>query len=67
MTAKAQIASYKVVPQEMDELARKFSDEHLFMERNIFGKQNKLNQELQGKDKHLSHLADKITCFTRKL
>lgn len=34
---------------------------------NVIGKLNKLNLQLQGRDKHLPHLADNITAFIRKL
>ncbi|CAM4611228.1 unnamed protein product [Leuciscus chuanchicus] len=33
----------------------------------VFGKLNKLNLQLQGRDKRQPHIADKITAFTRKL
>lgn len=33
----------------------------------MFGKLNELNLQLQGKDKHLPHLADKINAYSRKL
>lgn len=51
--------------------AAKFSDEEFLMKlaylSDIFGKLNELNLQLQGRDKHLPHLADKICGFTRKL
>lgn len=57
--------------EHMYEAARKFSDEQLLLKlaylRDVFGKLNELNLQLQGKDKHLPHLADKTTAFSRKL
>ena len=57
--------------ERMYEAASKFTDEHFLMKlaylSDVFGKLNELNLQLQGKDKHLPHLADKITGFTRKL
>ncbi|CAJ1059684.1 zinc finger BED domain-containing protein 5-like [Xyrichtys novacula] len=55
----------------MHDVASKFSDEQFLMKlaylSDIFGKLNELNLQLQGRDKHLPHLADKISAFTRKL
>lgn len=42
--------------EPMYKAASKFSD--------VFGKLNELNLQLQGKDKHLPHLADKINAFS---
>ncbi|KAI4829931.1 hypothetical protein KUCAC02_001591 [Chaenocephalus aceratus] len=57
--------------ERMYEAASKFTDEHILMKlaylSDVFGKLNELNLQLQGKDKHLPHLADKINGFTRKL
>ncbi|KAI4804158.1 hypothetical protein KUCAC02_025795 [Chaenocephalus aceratus] len=57
--------------ERMYEAASKFTDEHFLMKlaylSDVFGKINELNLQLQGKDKHLPCLADKITGFTRKL
>ncbi|KAJ3609889.1 hypothetical protein NHX12_021983 [Muraenolepis orangiensis] len=57
--------------ESMHEAARKFSDEQFLMKlaylSDVFGKLNELNLQLQGRDKHLPHLADKISAFTRKL
>lgn len=54
----------------MTEAARKFGDNQFLMKlsylNNIFGKLNELNLQLQGGDKHLPHLADKISAFTPK-
>ena len=53
------------------EVAEKFSDENFLGKlaylSDIFGKLNELNLQLQGKDKHLPQVTDKITSFTRKL
>ena len=53
------------------EVAEKFSDENFLGKlaylSDIFGKLNELNLQLQGKDKHLPQVTDKITAFTRKL
>lgn len=55
---------------KMNEAARKFGDNQFLMKmshlNNIFGKLNELNLQLQGRDKHLPHLADKISAFTPK-
>lgn len=57
--------------ERMYEAASKFSDEQFLLKlaylSDVFGKLNELNLQLQGKDKHLPHLADKITAFSRKL
>ncbi|XP_051952836.1 zinc finger BED domain-containing protein 5-like [Xyrauchen texanus] len=57
--------------ERMYEAASKISDEQFLFKlaylSDVFGKLNELNLQLQGKDKHLPHLADKITAFTRKL
>lgn len=53
------------------EVAKKFSDEKFLAKlaylSDIFGKLNEINLQLQGKDKHLAQVTDKITSFTRKL
>uniref|UniRef100_A0A8C7Y7X1 DUF4371 domain-containing protein n=1 Tax=Oryzias sinensis TaxID=183150 RepID=A0A8C7Y7X1_9TELE len=53
------------------EVAEKFSDENFLAKlaylSDIFGKLNELNLQLQGKDKHLPQVTDKISSFTRKL
>ncbi|XP_027132687.1 zinc finger BED domain-containing protein 5-like [Larimichthys crocea] len=55
----------------MYEAAAKFGDDMFLIKlaylSDIFSKLNELNLQLQGKDKHLPHLADKINTFTRKL
>lgn len=55
----------------MEELAVKFKDKQFLMKlaylSDIFGKLNDVNLQLQGRDKHIPHLADKISSFTRKL
>jgi len=57
--------------ERMHEAASKFSDEQFLMKlaylSDVFGKLNELNIQLQGRDKHIPHLADKISAFTRKL
>ncbi|XP_041844388.1 protein FAM200A-like isoform X1 [Melanotaenia boesemani] len=57
--------------ERMYEVAAKFADERFMMKlaylSDIFGKLNDLNLQLQGRDQHLPHLADKISSFTRKL
>ncbi|XP_060774414.1 zinc finger BED domain-containing protein 5-like [Neoarius graeffei] len=57
--------------ERMYEAAAKFGDELFLMKlaylSDVFAKLNELNFQLQGKDKHLPHLADKITAFIRKL
>ncbi|XP_048048380.1 zinc finger BED domain-containing protein 5-like [Megalobrama amblycephala] len=57
--------------EHMYDAAGKFSDEQILMKlaylSNVFEKLNELNIQLQGRDKHLPHLADKITAFIRKL
>ncbi len=57
--------------ERMYEAASKFSDEEFLFKlaylSDMFGKLNKLILQLQGKDKHLPHLADKINAFSRKL
>ncbi|XP_072229039.1 zinc finger BED domain-containing protein 5-like [Leuresthes tenuis] len=57
--------------EHMYEAASKFCDEQFLLKlaylSDVFGKLNELNLQLQGKDKHLPHLADKITAFSRKL
>lgn len=57
--------------EHMHDAAVKFANEEFLMKlayfSNVFGKFNELNLQLQGKDKHIPHLADKITAFTRKL
>lgn len=51
----------------MYDAAGKLSDEQFLMKlaylSDVFGKLNELNIQLQGRDKHLPHLADKITAF----
>lgn len=53
------------------DLAEKFCDENFLAKlaylSDIFGKLNELNLQLQGKDKHLPQVTDKISSFTRKL
>ena len=53
------------------EAASKFRDEQFLLKlaylSDVFGKLNELNLQLQVKDKHLPHLADKITAFSQKL
>ncbi|XP_030580905.1 zinc finger BED domain-containing protein 5-like [Archocentrus centrarchus] len=53
------------------EVAEKFCDENFLGKlaylSDIFGKLNELNLQLQGKDKHLPQVTDKISSFTRKL
>lgn len=53
------------------EVAEKFSDENFLAKlaylSDIFGKLNERNLQLQGKDKHLPQVTDKISSFTRKL
>ncbi|XP_062250231.1 zinc finger BED domain-containing protein 5-like [Platichthys flesus] len=60
-----------LMEERMHELASKFSDGLFLMKlaylSDVFGKLNELNLQLQGRDKHLPHLADKISAFTRKL
>nr|XP_061783570.1 zinc finger BED domain-containing protein 5-like [Nerophis lumbriciformis] len=55
----------------MHDAASKFSDEQFLLKlaylSDMFGKLNELNLQLQGKDKHIPQLADKITAFSRKL
>lgn len=55
----------------MEELAVKFKDKQFLMKlaylSDIFGRLNDVNLQLQGRDKHIPHLADKISSFTRKL
>lgn len=57
--------------ERMEELAVKFKDKQFLMKlaylSDIFGKLNDVNLQLQGRDKHIPHLADKISSFTRKL
>ena len=57
--------------ERMYEAASKFSDEQFLLKlaylSDVFGKLNELNLQPQGKDRHLPHLADKITAFSRKL
>nr|XP_055067936.1 zinc finger BED domain-containing protein 5-like [Misgurnus anguillicaudatus] len=57
--------------ERMYDAAGKFSDEQFLMKlaylSDVFGKLNELNLQLQGRDKHIPHLADKITAFIRKL
>ncbi|KAL7377055.1 hypothetical protein ABVT39_020828 [Epinephelus coioides] len=57
--------------EDMHDVATKFNDEQFLMKlaylSDVFGKLNELNLQLQGRDKHLPHLADKINAFTRKL
>ncbi|KAE8298233.1 Zinc finger MYM-type protein 6 [Larimichthys crocea] len=57
--------------ERMYEAAAKFGDDMFLIKlaylSDIFSKLNELNLQLQGKDKHLPHLADKINTFTRKL
>ena len=52
------------------EAASKFSDELFLLKltylSDVFGKLNELNLQLQGKDKHLLHLADKNHCTLPK-
>ena len=53
------------------DLAETFCDENFLAKlaylSDIFGKLNELNLQLQGKDKHLPQVTDKISSFTRKL
>lgn len=53
------------------EVAEKFCDESFLAKlaylSDIFGKLNELNLQLQGKDKHLPQVTDKISSFTGKL
>lgn len=56
----------------MYDAASKFNDEQFLMKlasnvSNVFGQLKELNLQLQGRDKNLLHLADKVTAFTRKL
>ncbi|XP_049322931.1 zinc finger BED domain-containing protein 5-like [Astyanax mexicanus] len=57
--------------ERMYEAAGKFGDQPFLMKlaylSDVFAKLNELNLQLQGRDKHLPHLADKITAFIRKL
>ncbi|XP_060780977.1 uncharacterized protein LOC132888901 [Neoarius graeffei] len=57
--------------ERMYEAVAKFGDELFLMKlaylSDVFAKLNELNFQLQGKDKYLPHLADKITAFIRKL
>lgn len=52
-------------------ITEKCSDENFLAKlaylSDIFGKLNELNLQLQGKDKHLPQVTDKISSFTRKL
>ena len=56
--------------ERMEELAVKFKDERFLMKwaylSDTFGKLNDVNLLLRGRDKHLPHLADEISSFTRK-
>ena len=60
-----------LLEERMHELANKLSDElfliKLAYHSDVIGKLNELNLQLQGRDKHLPHLAEKISAFTRKL
>lgn len=60
----------KMFLEQKYETAAKFSDENslvrLAYPSDIFGKQNELNLQLQGKDKHLPQVTDKISSFTQK-
>ncbi|XP_068598134.1 zinc finger BED domain-containing protein 5 [Brachionichthys hirsutus] len=53
------------------EVARKFGDENFLVKlaylSDIYGWLNELNVHLQGRDKHLPQVADKINAFARKL
>lgn len=53
------------------EVAEKICQENFLMKlaylSDIFGKLNEINLQLQGKDKHIPQVADKISSFTRKL
>ena len=56
----------------MEELEVKFIDEQQFLMNlaclsDIFRKLNNIHHQLQGREKYLPHLADKISSFTRKL
>ncbi len=57
--------------EHIHEVASKFRDGQFLMKlaylSDIFVKLNELNLQLQGRDKHLPHLADKTSAFTRKL
>lgn len=57
--------------EHMNDAAAKFTNEDFLLKlaylSDIFGKLNDLNLQLQGKDKYIPHLADRITAFTRKL
>lgn len=52
-------------------ITEKCSDENFLAKlaylSDIFGKLNELNLQLQGKDKHLPQVTDKISSFNRKL
>ena len=56
--------------ERMYESASKYTDEHFLTKlaylSDVFGKLNELTLQIQGKDKPLPHLADKITGFTKK-
>lgn len=57
--------------EQENEVAEKFSDESFLAKlaylSDIFGKLNEPNLQLQGKDKHLPQVTNKISSFTRKL
>ncbi|XP_050985391.1 zinc finger BED domain-containing protein 5 [Labeo rohita] len=67
---RAEILAFLEAERVYD-ISGKFRDEQFLMKlaylSDLFGKLNELNLQLQGKDKHLPHLADKITAFIRKL
>lgn len=67
---RAEILAFLEAERVYD-ISGKFRDEQFLMKlaylSDVFGKLNELNLQLQGKDKHLPHLADKITAFIRKL
>lgn len=57
--------------QRVYESANRFGDQQFLLKlsylSDIFEKLNKLNLQLQGRDKHLPDLPDKICAFTQKL
>lgn len=61
----------RMFSEQEHDLAEKCSDENFLAKlaylSDIFGKLNELNLQLQGKDKHLPQVTDKISSFTRKL
>ncbi|KAL6475825.1 hypothetical protein MHYP_G00168650 [Metynnis hypsauchen] len=60
-----------LIQEHKYEVAIKFGDENFLAKlaylSDIFGRLNELNLQLQGKDKHLPQVTDKISSFTRKL